>query len=98
MRATSYKQAPGSLSCGCSLGKASHDQVGDLQVVLVHHHHVVVALDAEVGQHDEPAHSSGRADGLDAVVAQLPALVAIGPGGTDGVIAKHGEERHLLEV
>src|SRR5882672_12930496 len=47
------------------------DQVGDLDVVLVHHQHVAVALDAERGQVKELGGAAGRVDGADRLIADI---------------------------
>src|SRR5450755_3564915 len=54
------------------------DQVGDLDIVLVHHQHVAVALDAETGQVQELGGPAGGIDGTDRLVADIAAFVAIG--------------------
>ena len=47
------------------------DQVGDLAVVLVHHHHVGIALDADLGQVNHIDFSSGRTDRVGIIEADL---------------------------
>src|SRR5215469_9663636 len=90
MRATEQRPA---LLRPCQFGRGGaepgDDQIGDLQVVLVHHQHVAVALDAERRQVKEFGSAAGRIDGVDRLIADLAALVAVGAGRAFGIVAEH---------
>src|SRR5215510_5012956 len=70
------------------------DQVGDLIAVLVHHHHVGIALDADVGQIDHIDAAAGRLEHariVDATLADLrPARM------TFGIVAVNDHHRRRL--
>src|SRR5437868_1942680 len=56
------------------------DEVSNLKIVLVHHHHVTVPLYSEGGQVHEAGRPAGAVDGRDRVVAKLAALIIVGAG------------------
>src|SRR5262249_36001857 len=68
------------LSRGHARPQPPDDQVGDLQVVLVHHQHVAVALVAGLRQQQELGRAAGGLDGVDGRGAAVAALVPVRPG------------------
>src|SRR5262245_202380 len=71
---------------GYILAEPADDQVGDRQVVLVHHQHVTVALLADLGQQQQPGGAAGSLDRIDGRKATVAALVAVRSGRTLAVV------------
>src|SRR5262245_25678024 len=82
---------------GYVLAEPADDQVGDLQVVLVDHQHVAVALLADLRQQQQPGGAAGSLDRIDGRNATVAALVAVRSGCTLAVVAPDREQRDLGE-
>lgn len=73
----------------------SLQDVCKLEIVVVHHQHVTVALDAEIRQQQELRIATRLLERRDGSLASLPPIIAVRTHGADTVVAPERQVRHF---